>query len=160
MNLVQEVCDSLGRSPDKVIALDEHRELTGAGTLRAARAAAGAIATATERPRIGLLLPGCALYPPLLIGAVAAGKIPVLLNPMLKGPELDFIFHDAGIDTVVVTGGTRAGAAGVGATTLAAEELVRGEGKAPLAPLRAQRRSRWRCCCTRRARPGARKACR
>ncbi len=134
MNLVQEICDSLSRYPDKVIALDEHRELTGAGTLRAARAAAGAIASATERPRIGLFLPGCALYPSLVIGAVAAGKVPVLLNPMLKGPELDFILRDAGIDTVVVTGATRTGAAGAGVMTPAADELVRGTGTAPFVP--------------------------
>jgi long-chain acyl-CoA synthetase len=134
MNLVQEVCDSLGRSPDKVIARDEHQELTGAGTLRAARAAAGAIASATERPQVGFLLPGCALYPPLVIGAIAAGKVPVLLNPMLKGPELDFILRDAGIDTVVVTGATHAAAAGVGTATPAAAELVRGTDLAPPAP--------------------------
>jgi long-chain acyl-CoA synthetase len=125
MNLFEDVRAALASCPDKVIARDEHRELTGSALLRAARAAARAIAAATARPRVGVFMPGCAVYPPVLLGALAAGKVPVLLNHMLKPGELDFILREAETDLVVVSGTAGTAADGLGVKTVAAEELVR-----------------------------------
>jgi len=50
---------------------------------------------------VGIVLPNCALYPAAVVGAIWAGKVPVPLNPLLKPQELDFIFKEAAIDTVV-----------------------------------------------------------
>jgi long-chain acyl-CoA synthetase len=124
MNLVEDVCNSLACCPDKVIVRDEHRELAGREVLRAAGAAARAIAAATGRPRVGIFMPGCALYPPLLLGAIAAGKVPVPLNAMLKPAELDFILREAEIDLVAVAGPGGTAAGGLGVKTVAAEELL------------------------------------
>jgi long-chain acyl-CoA synthetase len=128
VNLLNEVFDALARCPDKVVSRDEHRDLTGSDLVQAALAAAQAIVAATAQPRVGILMPGCAVYPPSLLGIIAAGRTPVPLNPLLKAAELGFILQEAGIDTVVVAGGAGAAAAGLGIKTVSAEELVRGNG--------------------------------
>jgi hypothetical protein len=60
MNLITAVSDSLARRPDKVIACDEARQLTGAEVLQSARAVASALAAATSGQSVGVLIPGCA----------------------------------------------------------------------------------------------------
>jgi long-chain acyl-CoA synthetase len=80
-------------------------------------------ATTVPGRMVGVLLPNCAAYPPALCGAIWAGKIPVPLNPLLKPPELDFIFHETGIDTVIVTDLTRPLVAGLAVRSVPVADL-------------------------------------
>lgn len=131
MNILNDIFDSLSLYPRKVIVRDERTDLTGANVLRDTRTAARAIGLATGRARIGICMPGCAFYPPVLLGALAAGKVPALLNHTLKPAELDFILREAEIDLVVVTGRAGSAAAGTGVKTVTAEDLVRANDPGP-----------------------------
>jgi long-chain acyl-CoA synthetase len=137
MTLAQAVGESLGRHPDKVVSRDADRDLTGSQLLAACRAAAGALAAATTGPRVGLLLPNCAVYPAALVGAVWAGKTAVPLNPMLRSNELDFLFHDAALDTVVVAEATAPLVAGLAVRAVPVADLLAHTGPAPSAPVAA-----------------------
>jgi long-chain acyl-CoA synthetase len=53
-----------------------------------------------------------------------AGKIPVPLNPLLKPTELDSIFRETDIDTVVVSNLTRSAVTGLGVRTVDIHDLV------------------------------------
>jgi long-chain acyl-CoA synthetase len=124
MGLLQAITESLGRRPGKVLCRDPNTELTAEQVLGACRCAAGAYARATAGGMVGVLLPNCALYPPAVLGAVWAGKVPVLLNPQLKPAELDFIFRETGIDSVVVSGPAASLLAGLPVRGMEAGDLL------------------------------------
>jgi long-chain acyl-CoA synthetase len=105
-NLVQAIGESLQRQPSKVIARDQDTTLTAEALARASRSVAGGSSTTATR-MVGLLLPNCALYPAVFLGVLGAGKVPVLLNPLLKPDELQFIFGETGIDAAIVSEFTR-----------------------------------------------------
>jgi long-chain acyl-CoA synthetase len=73
---------------------------------------------------VGLLLPNCALYPPAFLGVLGAGKVPVPLNPLLKPAELDFVFRETGIDTVIVSEVTRPWLAGLPIRALSVGDVL------------------------------------
>ena len=59
------------------------------------------IARATNRPRVGLLLPASGAFSGCLFGTLWAHKTPVPLNFLLSAEELAAIVRAAGLDTVV-----------------------------------------------------------
>jgi long-chain acyl-CoA synthetase len=73
---------------------------------------------------VGILLPNCAWYPAAVFGAVWAGKIPVPLNPLLTPQELEFIFKEAAIDTVLVAKPTEPAVAGLDVKCVHVSDLV------------------------------------
>jgi long-chain acyl-CoA synthetase len=123
MNLVQAIGESLQQQPGKIIARDAEASLTAEALLRAAHSAADRSASTAAR-MVGLLLPNCALYPPAFLGVLWAGKVPVLLNPLLKPAELDFVFRETGIDTVIVSEVTRPLVAGLPLRALPVGEML------------------------------------
>jgi long-chain acyl-CoA synthetase len=131
MNLAQTIAKSLQGRPNKVVARDAETALTADELLQACRCAASVYA-ATPAQMIGVLLPNCALYPVALLGSLWAGKIPVLLNPLLKPAELDFIIRETEVDTVAVTEQTGALVAGLPVKALPVGRLL---GHAPSAGL-------------------------
>ena len=114
MSLLPPILESLRQAQDKVVCRDPDHDLTAAQVLAAGRAAAARLAAATTAGRVGILLPNCAAGPPAFLGAVWAGKTPVLLNPLLKPAELDFILKEGSVDTVVVARVTEPLVAGLG----------------------------------------------
>ena len=84
----------------------------------------------SSRPRTvelgsGLSYPTASVCPRRFSGALWAGKVPVLLNPLLKPNELDFILREAAVDTVVVVGQTQPLVAGKVTTSILADDLIR-----------------------------------
>lgn len=75
-------------------------------------------------PTVGILLPNRALYPAAVLGAIWAGKVPVPLNPLLKPQELDFIFNEAAIDTVVADTQTQSVIKGLDVKCLPVNDLA------------------------------------
>jgi long-chain acyl-CoA synthetase len=135
MALAQVIFESLARHGDKVLSRDPKGELTASQLLAASQVVAGQLAEAGRC--VGMLLPGCAAYPAVLVGVVAAGKVAVPLNPMLKPGELDFLFQDAGIDTVVVAEATRSLVAGLSVRAVSIEDLLQKKGTASSVPIDA-----------------------
>ncbi|MEE9404474.1 MAG: AMP-binding protein [Algisphaera sp.] len=71
-----------------------------AGALFAARA----IRKATDRQRVGILLPTSGAFPIALLGCWLARKTPVPLNYLLSQSELDHVVADSDIDLIVTAG--------------------------------------------------------
>jgi long-chain acyl-CoA synthetase len=134
MHLAQSIGESLRRHAGKIVSRDADGEFTGGRLLEASRATAGALAAATGRDRVGLLMPNCAAYPAGLLGAVWAGKTAVPLNPTLKPNELDFLLRDADIEAVVVSEATAPLVANLGVRPLPLTDLLRYEKLAPTEP--------------------------
>lgn len=133
------ILQSFRQRPDKVICRDLDRDLTAAQVLAAGHAAAGRFTEATTALRIGILLPNGALGPAAFLGAIMAGKVPVLLNPLLKPAELDFILKEAAVDTVMVARATEPLLTGLGVRRLQVGEILSpagpmGSAPAPAAP--------------------------
>jgi long-chain acyl-CoA synthetase len=86
---------------------------------------------------VGIVLPNCAWYPAAVFGAVWAGKIPVPLNPLLTPQELEFIFKEAAIDTVVVDKPTEPAIAGLNVKCVRISDLVRSRDASVFPPVSA-----------------------
>ncbi len=138
MSLTQAVEEALRRNPGKIVSRDAEQEFSGGQLLTACRAAAGQLAAATERPRVGLLLPNSAAYPAALLGTLWVGKTAVSLNPTLKPVELDFLLRDAGLDTVVVTEATAPLVAGLDARSVSLADLVQEPKQTPPSLVQAE----------------------
>jgi long-chain acyl-CoA synthetase len=137
MSLARELEESLRRHAKKVVSRDADGDFTGGRLLEAARAAAGGLAAATARDKVGLLLPNSAAYPAALAGAIWGGKTAVPLNPGLKPNELDFLLRDAGIDAVIVSEATAPLVAGLGVRSVPLADLLHFEKPAPATPAEA-----------------------
>ena len=67
------------------------------GALHVARA----IARASDRPHIGLMLPTSGLFPMALLATWMLGRTAVPLNYLLKKDDLEYVINDAELDAVV-----------------------------------------------------------
>ncbi len=124
MSIAQSVLESLQQHPGKVISRDAETALTSEDLLRACRSAAAYYAAKVAGRMVGMLLPNCAFYPPAVLGAIWSGKVPVPLNPLLKSTELDFIFQETGIDTVVVSELTQPAVTGLAVKAVPVTDLL------------------------------------
>jgi len=80
---------------------DHTRRLTYRRLTAAAAALRDLIRAETDCPRVGILLPACAAFPPVLFGVLWAGRTAVPLNFLLSPRELAEVVADAGIDTIL-----------------------------------------------------------
>jgi long-chain acyl-CoA synthetase len=124
MSLAPVILESLRQHPGKVLCRDADTELTAEQVLKACRSAAGQYQAVVAGPRVSVLLPTCAWCPSAVVGAIWAGKVPVLLNPTLKPAELEFILQEAGIDTVVIARQTEAAITGRAVKAVQVGDLV------------------------------------
>src|SRR6516165_2309155 len=124
MDLAQAILESLREHTTKVLCRDSQGGLTGEQVLTAGRSVAMYSATLTGRT-VGILLPNCALYPVAIFGVLSAGKIPVLLNPLLKPEELNFITNEASIETVIVARQTESSIAGLQLNRIDVREITK-----------------------------------
>lgn len=58
------------------------------------------IQQATDKPKVGLMLPTSGAFPAALLGAWQAGKTAVPLNYLLSKDDLHHVIHDSGLDTI------------------------------------------------------------
>ena len=137
MTLPQAVLKSLQQHTDQIVSRDPDSELTADQFLRACRAGAGALSSGPAGRMVGLLLPNSAAYPAALLAVIWGGKVAVPLNPMLKPNELDFLFKDAHIDTVVVATATQGLLAGLPVKAVHVSDLLQAQGRAGPTPAEA-----------------------
>lgn len=72
--------------------------------LIAARHLAAALEKATDRPRVGVMLPTSGLFPMSMIAGWRLGRTMVPLNYLLSKDDLAFVIDDAELDTVITVG--------------------------------------------------------
>ena len=121
-SIPKAIQESLRRQADKVVCRDADIAMTSEQVLRACQAAARQCSAQVMGPMVALLLPQCALSVPA--GTMWAGKIPVPLNPLLKPSDIDSIFKEADIDTVIVSDLTKRAITGLAVRTIDINDLV------------------------------------
>jgi len=90
---------------------------------RLARVMRDCIASATDAPRVGVMLPASTTFPATLFGTLWSGKTVVPLNFLLDPEELARVVADSQIDTVFTVRPFTSLAARFGITTVFLEEL-------------------------------------
>ena len=90
--------------PLRVSVVDDQREWKNFHLLIGAFHLARAMQRATDRPRIGVMLPTSGMFPLTLIATWMLGRTIVPLNYLLKREDIDYIINDAELDTVVTVG--------------------------------------------------------
>jgi long-chain acyl-CoA synthetase len=88
-------------APWKTVIVDDYRSWKGYQLAVASLHLARAIEQASDRPRIGVMLPTSGLFPVALAAGWLLGRTVVPLNYLLKEEERDFIIEDAQLDAVV-----------------------------------------------------------
>jgi len=84
--------------------VDDQRTYTYGRLLGGAFFVADAIAAATDRPRVGLMLPTSGAFPISLLATWITGKTAVPLNYLLKKEDLHHVIDDSEIDTIITVG--------------------------------------------------------
>lgn len=90
--------------PTRIAALDDQRAWRGIDLYLGALHVARAIAQATDRPHIGIMLPTSGLFPMALIAGWMLGRTVVPLNYLLKPEELEYVINDAELDLIITVG--------------------------------------------------------
>ena len=104
------------------VALEDTEGAWTYGQVRLLAMAAGAAARRALGARLGILLPPCKAYGACLFGVQLAGKVPVLLNPLLTPGELQTICSDAGVFCAVRPTGIEASSSRSGCSSGADDE--------------------------------------
>ena len=52
--------------------------------------------------RVALMLPNILQYPICLFGIVRAGMVPVNINPLYTGPEMEHVLKDSGAEVIII----------------------------------------------------------
>lgn len=94
--------------PGKVALCDARQSVTYDELLSHALWLAKAVAEATKRPRLGILLPPCPCFATAFFACQFAGKAVIPLSRILKPADLHFALTDSGVDTVITTGAVAA----------------------------------------------------
>lgn len=104
MSILRKIMGRALRHPRRVAVIDDQRQYSffkiAAGALHVAKA----IEKATDRDKVGIMLPTSGAFTIALLGAWLAKKTPVPLNYLLSQDELDHVVADSGIDTIVTAG--------------------------------------------------------
>ncbi|MEM8737227.1 MAG: AMP-binding protein [Planctomycetota bacterium] len=90
--------------PARVAIIDDQRTYNFLKVTVGALHVAKAIENATDREKVGIMLPTSGAFPIALLGAWLAKKVPVPLNYLLSQDELAHVVKDSGIDTIVTAG--------------------------------------------------------
>lgn len=91
-------------NPTRVLAVDDQRSWRGIDLYVGALHVARAIAKASDRPHVGVMLPTSGLFPMALIAGWMLGRTVVPLNYLLKPEELAYVINDAELNLVVTVG--------------------------------------------------------
>lgn len=104
MNLAHILKDSLTRHPEKVVFEGDGRSLSYIQLDRLAENLAASLARLGygEGSRIAVLLPNIPEYAVVVFGLWRLGAEPVLINPQLTGPELQYLLQDSGAHAVLL----------------------------------------------------------
>ncbi|MEM1107882.1 MAG: AMP-binding protein [Planctomycetota bacterium] len=101
MSILRKIMWRSVTHPTKVAIVDDQREYSffkiGAGAMFAAKA----IERATQRDKVGIMLPTSGAFTVAFLGAWLAKKTPVPLNYLLSQEELAHVVADSGIDTII-----------------------------------------------------------
>ena len=89
------------RQPDHLAVVDEQGQYTYRQLAGIAARMGAYLASQTEQPRVGLLLPPSGGFVGAFYGALLAGKAAVPINYLLSEREVAHVIRDSGIDTVV-----------------------------------------------------------
>lgn len=104
MSILRKIMWRALTHPTQVAVIDDQREYSflkiGAGAFHAAKA----IGKATDREKVGIMLPTSGAFTVALLGTWLAKKTPVPLNYLLSQDELAHVVADSGIDTIVTAG--------------------------------------------------------
>ena len=104
MTLTQRLLDTCAQHPDRVaMANEDGSDLTFAQLAGLVRRWTPLARGATDRPRVGILLPSCKEFGAAFFSILASGKTPVPLNLLLSPEQLAYIAGDAGLDALVTS---------------------------------------------------------
>jgi len=101
MRTLGSILRRLLSAPTRVVAVDDQRSWKAFHVYFGALHLARAMAKASDRPRVGVMLPTSGLFPLALIGGWINGRTIVPLNYLLKREELEYVIDDAELDLVV-----------------------------------------------------------
>ena len=101
MSILRKIMWRAVTHPRKVAIIDDQREYSFFKIGAAALFAAKAIEQATEKQKIGIMLPTSGAFTVAFLGTWLAKKTPVPLNYLLSQDELAHVVADSGIDTII-----------------------------------------------------------
>jgi long-chain acyl-CoA synthetase len=104
MSIVRRIYRNALVHPFRTAVIDDQREYSFIKIAVGAMHVAKAIEQATDRDKVGIMLPTSGAFPVALLGAWLAKKTPVPLNYLLSQDELNHVVEDSGIDVVVTAG--------------------------------------------------------
>jgi long-chain acyl-CoA synthetase len=104
MALLRTIRNQLLLPPRRIAVVDDQRTWKSFELLALSWHLAREIGLATERPRVGVMLPTSGLFPAAALGCWTAGRTVVPLNYLLSPEELAFVVEDAELDAVVTIG--------------------------------------------------------
>ena len=104
MALLRTIRNQLLLHPRRIAVVDDQRTWKSFELLALSWHLAREIGLATERPRVGVMLPTSGLFPAAALGCWTAGRTVVPLNYLLSPEELAFVVEDAELDAVVTIG--------------------------------------------------------
>jgi long-chain acyl-CoA synthetase len=89
------------RHPRQVIAVDDRRQYTYGRLVAGAAFVRGKIASLTDNPHIGVMVPTSGAFPLTMLACWMDGRVVVPLNYLLAKEELAHVVRDAGLDTIL-----------------------------------------------------------
>jgi len=101
LSLIEPLFQQAQRQPDELAVIDDRGRYTYQQLATMAAGMGGLLASQTQRPRVGLMLPSGAGFVASFYGAMLAGKAIVPLNFLLADREILHCIADSAIDTVV-----------------------------------------------------------
>ncbi|MEO1236416.1 MAG: AMP-binding protein [Planctomycetota bacterium] len=104
MGLLRRIMWRAVTHPARVAVIDDQRTYNFLKITVGALHVARALEQATDRDKVGIMLPTSGAFPITLLGAWLAKKVPVPLNYLLSQDELAHVVQDSGIDTIVSAG--------------------------------------------------------
>jgi long-chain acyl-CoA synthetase len=99
--LIEPLLAHAAKTPNEIALLDEQGPRTYEQLAASAAGMAIHLAGATNRPRVGLMLPAGAGFVASFYGTLLAGKSVVPINFLLGDAEVAHVIKDSGIDTIV-----------------------------------------------------------
>ena len=101
MSLLSSVVKHAVATPRKIAAVDDRRTYTYPQLVGGAMFLADAIETATQAPRVGIMLPTSGAFPVALLGTWLAKRVAVPLNYLLAPEELAYVIGDSEVDCII-----------------------------------------------------------
>ena len=101
--LVNVLLESCRRFPDKIAVDDGRASLSYKRLTLLASVLREVIRQESRCPRIGIMLPASAMFPPTFFGTLWASRVAIPLNFLLAPDELARVVKDAGLDLIVTT---------------------------------------------------------